>query len=101
MIRNHEERKKLSLPEQIKHTQWEIEALKGDDMRSIAHAQMNNDKAQEAIELIEKILNPMVLHADNTSRKLTERMDALRSAEMILDILENQLKKQKTKKETV
>ena len=99
MIRNHEERKKLSLSEQVKHIKWDIEALKGDDMRSITHAQMNNDKAQEAIELIEKILNPMVLHADNTSRKLTKRMDELRSAEMVLDILENQLKKQKTKKE--
>jgi hypothetical protein len=91
MIRNHEERKKLPLPEQVKHLQWEIEALKGDDMRSISHAQMNNDKAQEAIELIEKILNPMVLHADNTSKILTERMDALRCAEMVLPILEEKL----------
>jgi|10_taG_2_1085330.scaffolds.fasta_scaffold30755_2 hypothetical protein len=91
MIRNHEERKKLPLLEQVKHLQWEIEALKGDDMRSISHAQMNNDKAQEAIELIEKILNPMVLHADNTSKILTERMDALRCAEMVLPILEEKV----------
>ena len=101
MIRNHEERKKLSLPEQIKHTQWEIEALKGDDMRSIAHAQMNNDKAQEAIELIEKILNPMVLHAENTSKILEERTQELTCLKLVLPILTDKLKEQKPKKETV
>ena len=99
MIRNHEERKKLSLPEQIKHTQWEIEALKGDDMRSIAHAQMNNHKAQEAIELIETILNPLVLHAEKTSKILEERTQELTCLKLVLPILTDKLKEQKTKKE--
>jgi|TARA_R110002051_G_scaffold258707_1_gene318040 hypothetical protein len=98
MIRNHEDRKKLPLSEQVKQIKWDIEALEGDDMRSITHAQMNNDKAQEAIELMEKILTPMVLHADNTSKILEERTQELTCLKLVLPIL---LKEQKTKKETV
>ena len=95
MIRNHEDRKKLPLSEQVKQIKWDIEALEGDDMRSITHAQMNNDKAQEAME---KILTPMVLHADNTSKILEERTQELTCLKLVLPIL---LKEQKTKKETV
>ena len=95
---NNTDYKKLPLSEQVKHIKWDIEALKGDDMRSITHAQMNNDKAQEAIELMEKILTPMVLHADNTSKILEERTQELTCLKLVLPIL---LKEQKTKKETV
>ena len=99
MSMNNTDYKKLPLSEQVKHIKWDIEALKGDDMRSITHAQMNNDKAQEAIELIEKILNPLVLHAENTSKILEERTQELTCLKLVLPILTDKLKEQKTKKE--
>ena len=94
-----EDFKKLSLAERVKRLEYEIEVLVGDDMRSISYAQSLNDKAQDGVEIMEQMYQPLVLHAEHMSKKLTEKIDELRSAEMILDILENQLKKQKAEEE--
>ncbi len=80
--------------DRVKEMRWRIEALKGDDMRSIAYARANNDKAQEAIDMIEKILNPMTLHAKDMSKQLTERMDELHGLELVLPILEDKLEEE-------
>ena len=80
--------------DRVKEMRWRIEALKGDDMRSIAYARANNDKAQEAIDMIEKILNPMTLHAKDMSKQLTERIDELHGLELVLPILEDKLEEE-------
>ena len=96
-----EDFKKLSLAERVKRLEYEIEVLVGDDMRSISYAQSLNDKAQDGVEIMEQMYQPLVLHAEHMSKKLTEKKDELRGLELVLPILETQLKKQKAEEEVV
>jgi len=86
-----EEFQKKSLFEKVKHLEYEVEVLEGNDMRSIAYSQSLNDKAQKAVEIMEQMYQPMVFHAERMSEKLSKREQELSSTENILRYFREQL----------
>ena len=94
-----EDFQKLSLPEKIQRLERDIEALEGDDMRSIAYSQSLYDKAQKGVEVLEQMYQPIVLHAEHMLKQLSEKEQKLSSTKVVLRVFEDQFKKQPTKKE--